>query len=587
MFDRTRALVAVVAVMLAGAVAALAGDLDPAFGTGGVVRTDIGGWDNVSDVLVQPDGGILVAGTIDWNGTRNPFLVRYHSDGAPDTAFGDAGRVVLDRYTQPPPRIALQPDGKILLATRSDDAPAGLLVLRFRTDGTPDLEFGSDGAALMPSMIVSSIAGVGIAPGGGILVGARLSGLAGEAVGIARLTAAGAPEPGFGEGGLVTVELAFPMLPLAFAVDASGRSVAGGFTFGLPGRFFTDAFVARFDANGSLDLSFGESGIVLIQQPDNGTEIQALSIQDDGKVVAGGRAWGPAYNESRWLLARFDEDGSPDASFGSEGSVELDPSTGHDVILGIAINEAGIHVAGQTETLEKGLAAARFLSNGSLDAGFGPGGIAGVPGLAATGFNRIAVQPDAKVVVAGSGLVFDPEFAVDSYVARYSGDSLPDTTPPTLTVPQGVVADATGPNGATVAFDVTATDDFGPVATLSCAPASGSLFAIGDTVVGCLAVDHAGNSQTASFVVRVKGAAEQLADLRHAVTGVGPGKSLVEKVKQAEAQIARGDVAATVRTLRAFVNEVKAQSGKKVPPDLATDLIADATRIAAVLGQLL
>ena len=82
---------------------------------------------------------------------------------------------------------------------------------------------------------------------------------------------------------------------------------------------------------------------------------------------------------------------------------------------------------------------ARFDSGGKLDTGFGPHGIAGVPGHTATGFNRLVVQPDAKVLVAGSGVVFDPCCSFDAYVARYSGESVPDTTPPVLTVPSRLV----------------------------------------------------------------------------------------------------------------------------------------------------
>ena len=84
----------------------------------------MGGWDSVTDVLLQADGKILVAGTVDWNGTRNPFLARYRDDGTLDPDFGSAGLVIPSRYTQPAPRIALQADEeRILLATRSDDAP--------------------------------------------------------------------------------------------------------------------------------------------------------------------------------------------------------------------------------------------------------------------------------------------------------------------------------------------------------------------------------------------------------------------------------------------------------------------------------
>jgi uncharacterized delta-60 repeat protein len=575
---------AAAAFALVGTATVRAGDLDTSFGSSGVVRTDVGGWDSATDILLQADGKIVVTGLRDADGQRNSFLVRYNSDGTLDVSFGGSGTVVPARATGVYPRLAQQPDGKILLGTRSDEAAAGLLVLRFQADGAPDPTFGAAGAALIPSMFVSSIAGIAVAPDGAIVVGARLSGFSGEQIGIARFGADGQPDETFGEGGLLAVESPYSWLALALAMDDSGRILIGGYVFGLPGRFFTDAFVSRFEPDGTLDGSFGTGGVVLIQ-PDTGTEVQSLALQTDGKILAGGRLWGPEYYQSRWLLARFDENGIPDAQFGSGGRVEFDASTGHDVILGIAVSDAGIHVAGQTETLEKGLAAARFLENGSLDTGFGPGGLTGAAGVPATGYNRLVVQPDGKVVVAGSGVVFEPVFAVDVFVARYSAESLPDTAPPVLVVPPPLAVDATTPAGAVVTYVVSASDDQDPAPIVACMPASGTTFAIGDTLVTCLATDNAGNSQSAAFNVHVKGAGEQLAELEQAVSGVGPGQSLAAKVRQARSLLSRGDAAGTARVLRAFVAEVNAQSGKSLDASQAASLVATAKRIAAVLGQ--
>jgi hypothetical protein len=115
-------------------------------------------------------------------------------------------------------------------------------------------------------------------------------------------------------------------------------------------------------------------------------------------------------------------------------------------------------------------------------------------------------------------------------------------------------------------------------------PAAGSLFAIGDTSVTCTATDSGGNTATASFVVTVSGAGNQLADLRSAVDGIGPGYSLINKISDVQALLATSDLPGACAILSAFVNEVRAQSGKKIPVDTAVTLIADATRIQTVLG---
>jgi hypothetical protein len=78
--------------------------------------------------------------------------------------------------------------------------------------------------------------------------------------------------------------------------------------------------------------------------------------------------------------------------------------------------------------------------------------------------------------------------------------------------------------------------------------------------------------------------AELLADLHAALIGVGPGTSLVDKVSQAQTQLANNHVAGTCTTLTAFMNEVNAQSGKKIPSATADTLISDAQQIKTALG---
>jgi probable HAF family extracellular repeat protein len=159
-----------------------------------------------------------------------------------------------------------------------------------------------------------------------------------------------------------------------------------------------------------------------------------------------------------------------------------------------------------------------------------------------------------------------------------------DTTPPVISVPADKTANATGPGGAVVTFTATATDENPANPEVTCAPPSGSVFAIGNTTVFCTATDAAGNTANAHFTVHVKGAMEQLAALHDAVIGVGPGSSLADKVGQAQAYLDQHNVADACGILSVFINQVTTQSGKSIPPVSATALIADATRIRAVLG---
>ena len=107
----------------------------------------------------------------------------------------------------------------------------------------------------------------------------------------------------------------------------------------------------------------------------------------------------------------------------------------------------------------------------------------------------------------------DVDWVVRSLVAFTEVDLAPlaapipaDTTPPVLSVPADKVVDATGSAGATVTYQVTATDDVDPNPAVACTPLSGSTFPIGTTTVNCTATDTAGNQASGSFAVKVDAA---------------------------------------------------------------------------------
>jgi hypothetical protein len=161
----------------------------------------------------------------------------------------------------------------------------------------------------------------------------------------------------------------------------------------------------------------------------------------------------------------------------------------------------------------------------------------------------------------------------------------PVNSPPVLHLPDDVTVNATSPSGAIVEFTVTATDDTDPAPDVVCSFESGSRFAVdGWYAVECTATDDQGAVTQGYFVIRVLGAADQLSALRTAVTGVGPGTSLRDKVAAVQAAVAARNSAAACQGLTDFVNQVRAQAGKRIPTATASALTADATRIRSVLG---
>lgn len=159
-----------------------------------------------------------------------------------------------------------------------------------------------------------------------------------------------------------------------------------------------------------------------------------------------------------------------------------------------------------------------------------------------------------------------------------------DTTAPAFAVMNNITTDATSLAGATVPFAASATDVVDGPVTVTCTPSSGSLFPVGTTSVSCSASDSRGNGATAGFTVTVRGPGGLFDELWLAVQGIGPGRSLSAKIGNARSAYSAGDPAKSCDLLGAFINEVRAQSGKHIAPAVAADLIARATQIRQIIG---
>lgn len=160
-------------------------------------------------------------------------------------------------------------------------------------------------------------------------------------------------------------------------------------------------------------------------------------------------------------------------------------------------------------------------------------------------------------------------------------------TPPALNLPADMTVLADAPGGASVFYDASASDAEDGTFAASCSPQSGSFFTAGTTTtVVCEATDSGGLTASGSFRIIVLGASEQIEDLWDAVGALGPGNSLQNKLRSvldALAPSSPSQVSACAR-LQAFINEVKAQSGKKITGAQAAAFVAAAQRIRAVIG---
>lgn len=291
------------------------GSLDQTFGNNGRVVTTFGNGGNVAGngVVLQPDGKIIVAGS---SGTgyslelSNFALARYNTDGSLDQTFGSGGKLITHfeggfNTGSAARSVALQPDGKIVVTgnyTQDYGVPSEFAVVRYNTDGALDSTFGSGGKVITALGGGDSLASFGaIQPDGKIVVAGYLAVAShNHDFALARYNADGSLDPTFGSGGKTTTDLFGSSDDIAYslAVQSNGKIVAVGRTGQYPNFKFG---LARYNANGSLDQNFGSVGKILTEI--GGFSSQAYSVaQANGKVVVAG------YNSNStvdFVLARY------------------------------------------------------------------------------------------------------------------------------------------------------------------------------------------------------------------------------------------------------------------------------------------
>lgn len=369
------------------------------FGQAGVVITPIGSANDQGRVVViQPDGKMIVAGHSD--GTDFDFaVVRYNADGSLDGSFGNGGTVVTNINGDDNAfAVALQPDGKIVVVGLTHpSASTDFAMVRYNSNGTLDSGFGTAGK------VTTSFGGndvaydVAIQPDGKIVVAGYSAPSGSFDFAVARYTNSGALDVTFGSGGKVTTNITDSDAGTAVAIQSDYKIVVAGYTkTGLNDDFA----LVRYNVNGSLDNTFDSDGKLNTEMGTDGDYAEALSIQPDGKIIAAG--YSDDGTNKNFALARYNMDGSLDTTFGSSGIAIRDGGTDGDAIRALALQSDGKIVASGTSTsgLNK-FTLARFNTDGSFDNTFDTDGklitFLGTGDYA----NGVAIQADGKIVAAG------------------------------------------------------------------------------------------------------------------------------------------------------------------------------------------
>jgi len=339
-------------------------------------------------------------------------------DGDLDPTFGGVGTVMTDfsHSTDWANAVAIQPDGKIVVVgttyKQNDYSDEDFAVARYNTDGTLDSTFGRGGKVRTDFPGLAAVASsVVIQPDGKIVVAGGafpLFTFAGNFE-IVRYNSNGRLDRSFGDGGIVTTVFEEGSYAFAIALQPDGKIVAGGTVFVdfvIGDQSDTDFALARYNSNGSLDTTFGNGGLVSTDFVGKEDDAFSVLIQPDGKIVAVGSANDNVSNYD-FAAARYLSNGTIDQTFGTGGTVKTDfGDQNFDRARSAVLQSDGKIVAagfaishgGGTENF----ALARYGSNGVLDSSFGRAGITQISfGSCCQSANQVLLQADGKLIAVG------------------------------------------------------------------------------------------------------------------------------------------------------------------------------------------
>jgi uncharacterized delta-60 repeat protein len=384
------------------------GDLDTTFGVGGKVTLRLNDRANAfSKIAIQKDEKIIAVGT---DGYGDIIVVRYNVNGTLDSTFANGGVFVYDAgnfaYSS---GVAIQSDGKIIVACSVDNDVYA--AFRLKPNGSLDNSFGENGWASTdftpgrdtPQAIV-------IQPDDKIVITGSVYDrwMVESDIGLVRYNADGTPDMSFGEEGKIIKSIGTNSAERGYAlkIQDDGKIIV----FANSGVSESDTnylALLRYLPNGTLDPSFDNDGISLTNL--YGAHIQFggdLEIQPDGKILVATTTIGDAAPNSLFMVARYFPDGSPDFAFGSSGRVDI-VRNHWNVATSLAIQPDGKIIAAGESSVPgdaSDILLARLNDDGSFDTTFG---IEGKVFTDAGGIKRsdycydITLQRDGKIIVAG------------------------------------------------------------------------------------------------------------------------------------------------------------------------------------------
>ena len=386
-----------------------AGTLDAMFDTDGIVTTSIGTANAFATTMaIQADGKLLLCGNSN-NGTDNDFTIaRYLENGQPDQAFHMDGKVQLDINGGDdfPEGIVVRPDNqKIIVGGYSFNGNGfDFSLAQFLPDGNPDLAFGNNGKAIEPIGTTAFAKGLALQKDGKIVIAGYSSQGTNEFT-LVRWLEDGSLDFDLDGDGIVTTPIGTNSATAScLIIQPDDKILVAGQAFN-DATFRWEATIARYNVDGSLDEAFDDDGITIIANFNKDLFINAIALDHEGKIIAAGYT-GTSPSNNQFALMRFLPDGRPDSLFGTDGLLITPVSNQNNQANSILIQSDHKMIVGGTAEVNGAdqFVLARYDREGSPDPTFGNDGKVSTPIGLIAGLNSMLFDFTGRIVASGASL---------------------------------------------------------------------------------------------------------------------------------------------------------------------------------------
>lgn len=380
--------------------------LDPTFGTSGKVTTNIGSDDigqNFS-VAVDSTNKVVVAGEFVSGGTSDFAVLRYNNTGTLDSTFGSSGIVITDLGANDHGRsVVIDSSGKIVVGGDSLVTASDFAVARYNGNGTLDSSFNGNGFVTTdfanraePAMAITT----GI-DGKLVAAGFAHNGTDYD-FGVVRYNSNGSLDTTFNSTGMVTTNVGGDDRISGVTSYPNGDVIVVGRTGSAS---YYNIAIVRYNNDGSVDSSFGNSGMVTLDLGGTDDRGREIILDSNGKIVIVGRSNSADINDV--VVMRFNDNGSPDTTFGINGIVITDIGGNNDRGRAIALDSSDrIIVLGTSDSQgDNDFSVLRYNNDGSLDTTFGVGGIVAIDFGGNDNGNDVALDSDGMIIVCGRSVI--------------------------------------------------------------------------------------------------------------------------------------------------------------------------------------